>query len=38
VFLVASPRYPGIDEDVAARRLLVGEYGDLLGGSSTDAR
>lgn len=38
VFLVASPRYPGIDEDVAPRRLLVGEYGDLLGGSSTGAR
>jgi hypothetical protein len=35
VFLVASPRYPGIDEDVPARRLLVGEYGTVLGASST---
>jgi D-lyxose ketol-isomerase len=38
VFLVASPRYPGIDEDVPARRLLVGEYGSVLGASSTGAR
>jgi D-lyxose ketol-isomerase len=38
VFLVASPRYPGIDEDVPARRLLVGEYGSVLGAASTGAR
>jgi D-lyxose ketol-isomerase len=38
VFLVASPRYPGIDEDVPARRLLVGEYGSVLDASSTGAR
>lgn len=38
VFLVESPRYPGIDEDVPARRLLVGEYRSLLGASSTGAR
>lgn len=38
VFLVTGPRYPGIDEDVPATRLLVGEYGAVLGGSSTGAR
>jgi D-lyxose ketol-isomerase len=38
VFLLESPRYPGIDEDVPARRLLVGEYGGILGASSTGAR
>jgi D-lyxose ketol-isomerase len=38
LFLVSAPRYPGIDEDVPARRLLVGEYPSVLGASSTDAR
>jgi D-lyxose ketol-isomerase len=38
VFLVASPRYPGIDEDVPARRLLVGEYRSVLDASSAGAR
>ena len=38
VFLVASPRYPGIDEDVPARRLLVGEYRTVLDESSAAAR
>jgi D-lyxose ketol-isomerase len=31
VFLVAGARYPSIDEDVTARRLLVSEYAPLLG-------
>ena len=38
VFLVASPRYPGIDEDVPARRLLVGEYPSVLDASPAGSR
>jgi D-lyxose ketol-isomerase len=38
VFLLDAPRYPGIDEDVPARRLLVGEYPTLLGASTATDR
>jgi D-lyxose ketol-isomerase len=32
VFLVPAPRYPAIEEDVPARRLLVGEYESAFAG------
>ncbi|MGN6744413.1 MAG: D-lyxose/D-mannose family sugar isomerase, partial [Amnibacterium sp.] len=38
VFLVEGARYPTIDEDVPARRLLVAEYPALLGGGSASGR
>jgi D-lyxose ketol-isomerase len=38
VFLVPAPRYPVLEEDVPARRLLVGEYEAVLGGRSTRDR
>lgn len=38
VFLVEGPRYPSIEEDAPARRLLVPEYEALLGGPSTADR
>lgn len=37
-FLVEAPRYPRIEEDEPARRLLVGEYATVLGGGSGTAR
>ena len=37
-FLVPAPRYPVVEEDVPARRLLVGEYATALGARSTTGR